>query len=185
MSDTAPLTETPAGPVWFCLRTQPKHEHIAAAHLRDIERIEVFLPRIRFRRGTRRGPVWTTEALFPGYLFARFDWHEHLRRVHYAPGVAGVVHFGQRWPTVPDAVMAELRLLFSEQEVRVLPAEPSVGDRVLISGGVFHGLRAVVTRVMPARARVCVLLDFLGRQTSAQVPVELLVSESNPRACAP
>lgn len=185
MSDAGPLIETPVQSAWFCLRTHPKHEHIAAAHLRDIERLEVFLPRVRFRRATRRGPIWTTEALFPGYLFARFDWREHLRRVHYAPGVAGVVHFGRRWPTVPDEVIAELRRLFNEQEVRVLPAEPSVGDRVLISGGVFHGLHAVVTQVMPARARVCVLLDFLGRQTSAELPLELVVSERNPRACSP
>ena len=45
-------------PAWFCLRTQPKHEHIAAAHLKDDPGIEIYLPRIRFKRATRRGPVW-------------------------------------------------------------------------------------------------------------------------------
>jgi hypothetical protein len=24
-------------------------------------------------------PIWTTEALFPGYLFARFDYFERRR----------------------------------------------------------------------------------------------------------
>jgi transcriptional antiterminator RfaH len=182
MPDAAPLTETCSRPAWFCLRARPKHEHIAAAHLRDIERIEVFLPRIRFRRATRRGAIWTTEALFPGYLFVRFDWREHLRRVHYAPGVAGVVHFGRRWPTVPDAVVNDLRLLFGGEELRVLPAEPEVGERVRISGGVFHGLHAVVTQVMPARSRVMVLLEFLGRQTSVELPVEFVVAERSPRS---
>lgn len=182
MPDAAPLSETRPQPAWFCVRARPKHEHIAAAHLREIERIEVFLPRIRFRRATRRGAIWTTEALFPGYLFARFDWHEHLRRVHYAPGVAGVVHFGRRWPTIPEAVVGELRLFFGDEELRVMPAEPEVGDRVRISGGVFHGLCAVVTQVMPARARVTVLLDFLGRQTTFELPVELVVAEGSPRS---
>ncbi|MCX8090861.1 MAG: transcriptional activator RfaH [Verrucomicrobiae bacterium] len=175
----------PPGPAWFCLRTRPKHEHIAAQHLRRIENVEVFLPRIRFRHATRRGAIWTTEALFPNYLFARFDWAATLRRVHYAPGVTGVVHFGDRWPTIPDAVIAELQQLFGPAELRTLPAEPTVGDTVLITSGVFQGLRAVVTQVMPARARVSVLLDFLGRQTTAQLPIEHVVTEHNPRAMPP
>ena len=33
---------------WFCLRTQPKREHIAAACLRQIPEVEVFCPRVRF-----------------------------------------------------------------------------------------------------------------------------------------
>lgn len=62
------------GSAWFCLRSQPKHEKIAATHLlRTIAGIEVFSPRLRIRRQTRRGVVWFVEALFPGYLFARFD----------------------------------------------------------------------------------------------------------------
>ncbi len=56
---------------WYCLRSQPKHEHIAAAHLRLLEGVTVFCPRIRFKRATRQGLVWVTEAMFPGYLFAR------------------------------------------------------------------------------------------------------------------
>ena len=94
------------GPAWFCLRTQPKHEHIAAAHLKDDPDIEIYLPRIRFKRATRRGPVWFTEALFPNYLFARFDLAACLRRVCHARGVRGVVHFGERWPIVPEDLRA-------------------------------------------------------------------------------
>jgi transcription antitermination factor NusG len=35
--------------------------------------------------------------------------------------------------------------------------------------GVFLGLQAVVTQVLPAAQRVRILLDFLGRQTEAEV----------------
>ncbi|HXO97259.1 MAG TPA: transcription termination/antitermination NusG family protein, partial [Chthoniobacterales bacterium] len=56
---------------WYCLRAQPKREHIAAAHLRILQGVTVFCPRIRFQRATQRGLVWVTEAMFPGYLFAR------------------------------------------------------------------------------------------------------------------
>lgn len=44
-------------PAWFCVRARPKHEHIAAARLREAG-LEVFLPRLRFKKGSVRGPVW-------------------------------------------------------------------------------------------------------------------------------
>src|SRR5215813_8963248 len=72
---------------WFCVRTQPKHEHIAAAQLRQGRDIEVFLPRIRYKRRTRLGLAWVTEALFRDYLFARFDLDAAWRRVQGARSV--------------------------------------------------------------------------------------------------
>jgi transcriptional antiterminator RfaH len=59
---------------WFCLRGQSKREHVAAACLRQISQFEVFCPRLRFRKPTTRGPIWFVEPMFPGYLFARFDY---------------------------------------------------------------------------------------------------------------
>ena len=166
---------------WYCLRTQPKHEHIAAAHLQAEGEIEVYLPRIRFKRATRRGPVWFTEALFPNYLFARFDLATSVRRVCHARGVRGVVHFGDRWPLVPDDVIAELRATVGADQVHVVPEEFEPGEPVQIAGGAFHGLRAVVTRVMPSRDRVAVLLEFLGRQTTVEVPKTTLTREGEER----
>ena len=173
--------ESALKPAWFCLRSQPRHEHIAARHLRQLREVDVFLPRIRFRRKTRQGIAWVTEALFPNYLFARFDWKASLRRVHHAPGVSGVIHFGDRWPTIPDEVVDDLRRLFGQEELHILTSEPDVGEAVQIAGGVFHGLRAVVTQVMPARNRVTVLLEFLGRQTAVELPLDQVVREGNER----
>ena len=128
---------------WFCLRSQLKHERIAAAHLRRQCQLEVFVPFIRFQRATRYGPVWVTEALFPSYIFARFDWANSLRRVYYSPGVCEVVHFGCHWPIVPEKAIEELRFAFGPHEIHVIPAEMSPGDHVQIAGGCFHGLHAV------------------------------------------
>jgi transcriptional antiterminator RfaH len=168
-------------PAWFCVRSQPKHEHIAAAHLKREPGIEVYLPRIRFKRATRRGPVWFTEALFPNYLFARFDLAASLRQVCHAQGVRGVVHFGDRWPIVPEAVVEELRVTLGGDAVHVIREELQPGETVQIAGGVFHGLRAVITRVMPSRERVAVLLEFLGRQTTVELPNEALIREMDER----
>lgn len=170
-----PLSPPRPGPAWFCLRTQPKHEHIAAGHLSRHEHLEILNPRIRFRRSTRKGIVWVTEPLFPCYLFARFDLDHSLARVQYAPGVSRVVHFGTLWPVVPDSVIGELRAALGRTEVHVIAAEPRVGEEIRIGEGAFQGLEAVILQVMPARERVKVLLDFLGRQTMVELDLRAVI----------
>jgi transcriptional antiterminator RfaH len=171
----------PALANWFCLRAQPKHEHIAAAHLKKMEGVAIFLPRIRFQRNTRQGLAWVTEALFPGYLFARFDWHDSLRQVRAARGVRGVVHFGARWPVLEEDLIEDLKRLVGVDELHVIAATLQPGDEVEIAEGAMRGLSAVVSRVLPGRARVQVLLEFLGRQTMIELPVNLVVKEGDVR----
>jgi len=170
------LTDGDVPPVaWFCLRSQPKHEHIAAEHLRRMNDVEVFNPRMRFTRQTRFGPTDVTESMFPNYLFARFDWQAALARVHYAPGVSGIVHFGSKWPTVPDRAIEEVRAELSQDGVRFVSNQLAPGDTVDMVEGAFHGLRAVVSQVMPGKQRVLVLMDFLGRQTMVEAGLHAIV----------
>jgi len=163
---------------WYCVRSQPRHEHIAAANLRRHLHLEVFHPRIRFRRPTRRGPVWVTEALFPNYLFVRFDWHQLLASIQHAAGVAGVVHFGQFWPSIPPDAIHELQTMVGGEETRVVEETLEVGTEIQIAGGAFDGFRAVVTRLMPARQRVAVLLDFLGKQTLVELDRGAVITDT-------
>ncbi len=153
---------------WFCLRSHQKREHIAAEHLRRMGDVEVFNPRMRFTRQTRFGPVEVTESMFPNYLFARFDWQLALARVHFAPGVSGVVHFGSKWPTVPDRAIEEVRAELGGDGARAVPMQLAPGDAVDVVEGAFHGLQAIVSQVMPGKHRVLVLMDFLGRQTMVE-----------------
>jgi len=53
----------PEEPVWFCLKAQPKREHLVASGLRKQFGIVCFAPRLRLRKLTRRGPVWFVEAM--------------------------------------------------------------------------------------------------------------------------
>lgn len=163
------------GPGWYCLRTRRKQEHVAAAHVRILGDVAVFCPRIRFRRATKTGAIWVTEALFPGYFFAHFSLREMLPLVRSAHGVSTVVRFGEFYPEVADSIIEELRV---ETEDRVIgesvpPLAP--GDRVRLVVGALAGLEAVVTHVLPGNERVRLLLEFLGRETVAEAPTEHLV----------
>jgi len=155
---------------WFCLRTQPKHEHIAAAVLRRQLEIPCFSPRLRFRKATRRGAVWFVESMFPGYVFAEFIYPLMHRRVEHTSGVQGVLHFGDNLAIVDIETISALRERAGEEEIVTIDPEIEVGQPVKITEGPFQGLEAVVTRVLPARERVKVLLEFLGRSVETEIP---------------
>ena len=53
------------------------------------------------------------------------------------------------------------------------------GAEVTVAHGAFLGFRGVVVRLMPARQRVQVLLDFLGRATVAEVDRNSLILENS------
>ena len=143
--------------------------------------VEVFLPRIQFRRGACRGMVWVTEALFPGYLFAGFDWQISLRRVQAASGVQGVVHFGEHWPVIPEEIIKDLRQVLGTTDLHTISPEFSPGDAVQITEGTLRGLQAVVSHVMPSRERVAVLMELLGRQIMVEIKTPMIIKEGNKR----
>jgi transcriptional antiterminator RfaH len=160
---------------WYCVRSQPKHEHIAAASLRLLEGIEVFNPRIRMRKVTRRGPVWFNEALFPNYVFARFELRAHLHQVRHAMGVSGVVHFGDRWPGVAESEIEALRQCMEGGEVKTEAEQLGPGDEVTVVARAFYGVPATVLKTMPSKQRVRVLLEILGRTTVVEVANDAVV----------
>ena len=166
-------------PSWYCARTKPKHEHIAAANLRKNLNLEVFHPRLRIERATRRGVMRVSEPLFPCYIFFRCIIEEKLIEVQRTNGVNTVVHFARRIPKIADAVIEELKECFEGEETMTVEDRLSPGDEVVVVDGVFRGMRAFVLRVMPARKRVQVLLDVLGRPTPAEVDENSVVNETN------
>jgi transcriptional antiterminator RfaH len=157
------------GAAWYCLRAQPKHERIATRHLRMLEGVIVFLPRIRFKKRTLRGLVWVTEAMFPSYLFAHFELAMMHRQVRFAHGVSDIVRFGERYPIIEDCTLARLRDRTDVADVRELSNELSPGEQVKIADGGFVGLEAVIKRVLPAKQRISVLMDLLGRKVEVDI----------------
>ena len=162
-------------PLWFCLQTQPKHEKLAAQFLRSQAGLEVFSPVLRFQRVTATGKKWFEEALFPGYIFGRFPYRTHYRLVASSMGVTKIVGFGGQPAVVADDVIAELRNFVRDNEVIEIVPEVVPGDEVTVLDGPFKGLRAIVTRVMPAKERVAVLLDLLGNQREVEVMLDRVV----------
>ncbi|MCU0784770.1 MAG: hypothetical protein MUF81_12165 [Verrucomicrobia bacterium] len=162
---------------WYCARTKPKHEHIAAANVRKRLSLEVFHPQLRIERVTRRGVVRVIEPLFPCYIFVRCAIEEKLNEIQRTNGISSLVHFGNRIPTVEDSVIGELQECFEAESPLTLDDCLTPGDEVVVGEGAFAGMSAFVLRVLPARQRVQVLLDVLGRPTPVEVDRNSVVLE--------
>src|SRR4051812_23343893 len=167
---------------WYCARTKPKHEHIAAANVRKNLGLEVFNPQLRVERPTRRCIVRAVEPLFPCYIFVRCRIEEKLGEIRYANGISTMVHFGDRIPAVSDSVIQELQACFKAEEPVTIQDGLRPGVGVVLTDGAFVGMRASVLRVLPARERIQVLFDILGRPTTVEVDRKSLTLENNSMA---
>ena len=162
---------------WYCLHTRPKSERLTSQILRVEAGIEVFCPLIRFERARRSGRLWVTEAMFPGYVFARFCHSLQHRQIRAARGVLKIVGFGDTISVVPDSVVAELRLSVKDEETIVIESGISAGEEVNVVEGPFRGLRAVVSRVMPGRERVALLLEVLGMEREVELSLDAVLPD--------
>src|SRR5215467_1019755 len=169
MTKSSPFPTLANNAAWFCLRAEARREHLAATALRRRFGVECLSPRLRFRKLTQRGPVWFVEAMFPGYLFARFNYSTQRRAVESSHGIRGIVRFGDRLATLPEDTVMALQSHAGADEVVTIDSSLKIGQPVHIIEGPFRGLEVVVTQVLTAKERIRVLLDFLGRSIEIDV----------------
>jgi transcriptional antiterminator RfaH len=163
-----------SAPTWFAAWTKPKHEHIAAANLARSLGLEVFLPRLQLKKVTRRGWMRVTEPLFPGYLFVRCVLEDRINDIQHTTGVKRMLQFGGKFPAIPNPVIEELQKHFEGDSVVKVEDPLSAGDEVTVASGPFAGMSAYVLRTLPAKERVQILLEILGRPTAVEVGRQLL-----------
>lgn len=172
----------PLNPTWYCLRAQARREHIAATNLRERVAVEVFAPRVQRILNTRHGLAMnTTEALFPGYIFARFIYRDQARHVISTCGVTGIVSFGGKPPAVADRVIEYLRGEVSQPASTAAPVLEE-GCWVRILSGCFRYIEGRVLHFDPRTERIRLLLELLGSEVQVTVPAArvALISESRP-----
>lgn len=162
--------------LWYAVQTRSKSEHIAAAGLGRFGEVEVYCPRVKFQRPTARGPVWFTEALFPGYLFARFEAGEYLRAVRHSNAVTKLLQFGEDFAVVPDQAVAQIREEMGGGDFKVVEVGHQVGDEVEVASGPLRGMTGIVTNLLGGEQRVRLLLEFLGGVREFEVEAHRLRS---------
>lgn len=163
---------------WYCVKARPRQEQAAKTAMVNEAGLQVFCPMLRFERARKSGRVRVVEAMFPGYLFVRFCYETHYRLVGTSNGVSTIVSFGGIPAIVPAAIIDELRASVADGETVEIPSNLSIGNEVEVVEGPFRGIRAIVTSVMPARARVTILLELLGMEREVEVSEEAVLPDA-------
>jgi transcriptional antiterminator RfaH len=164
---------------WFAVHTLANAEAKAKYHL-ERQGFSTYLPRyLRLRRHARRTDR-IPAPLFPRYLFVGFDpLVARWRAIQSTIGVSYLVGQGDSPSPVPDAVLQSLRV--REDAAGFFPVEQrprfQSGEPVRVVAGAFAD---VISRFhgMSDKGRVVVLLDLLGRQVKARLPIEAVAADA-------
>ena len=154
---------------WVVLRTQVRHERLAAGAV-DARGVDSYVPLIRQKR-----PSDVLQPLFPGYLFARIDTAtDDLLRIRSAPGVSYILPLGGAPTVIPDMVIDVIRSRLADCPEALRAPELRRGERVQMISGPFRWMDAVFDRRLSAGGRVRILLELAHRTLQLNVEETLL-----------
>lgn len=155
---------------WFVITTLSAREELAAGQLSN-QNIEAFLP-MRHKTVRRARKLATVQApLFPGYLFAAFDYSPQLiRAVNGTRGVKYLITCGENPSALPAGFVEALQESVDNDGIVSLGPTLSPGDRVELASGPFAKQIGELLR-LDDRGRVTVLLSLLS--TRVRVSTDL------------
>lgn len=148
---------------WYAIKTKPKREDFAAANLRGVG-LETLSPKISRYEKLFGNSVLVERALFPSYIFSKFDVFDNYRRVKYAAGVKEVVTFGEGPTPIDDAIITAIQDRLNKNDFLETIRGFDHGDVVKISEGPLKGLIGTLQQEVCGSERVAVLLNTIGYQ---------------------
>lgn len=146
-------------PNWYAVYTRPSHEKQVVKHFASRE-IECYLPSFRTtRRWKNRRKVELELPLFPCYVFARFQWSQHVR-VLEVPGVVLVVSNGREPLPLRSSEIESLRAGLHLHRAVPHP-HLAIGQRARIKFGPLAGFEGIVMRKSNGLRVILTLLQIM------------------------
>lgn len=127
-----------SGHNWYAVRVKTRYEESVAKQIR-FRGCEILLPtRIERRRWSDRIKAVST-ALFPSYVFCRFQYR-HKLLIQTVPGVLGIVSFSPEGTPVENDEIDSLRILTTTGRRISNCAYVQTGRKVTITDGPLRGI---------------------------------------------
>jgi transcriptional antiterminator RfaH len=160
---------------WYAVKAKHHQEGHAVLSLQRLG-VETFFPLLQRSRVIRRKRQTTTGPLFPGYLFAKFNFQTHHRAVSYAHGVGKIVEFGIIPAIVDEEIITAIEDRIQGGYVTVPTQSFTRGQAVRITEGYLQGLHAIFERDMSDQERVVLLVQALSYQARVIVSSQHVVN---------
>lgn len=166
---------------WFALQVKTRWEGSTESLLRG-KGYETFLPTYKGKVSRNGRTKESVLALFPGYVFCRFDSQKRLP-ILVTPGVISVVGNGKLPIPVEDSEIEAINAVVRSG----LPAQPwpylEVGDRVRIEGEVLGGLEGILISFRGTQ-RIVVSVALLRRSVALEIERSRILPLRSPRLAA-
>jgi transcriptional antiterminator RfaH len=154
---------------WFILQFKSNSHQRATKNLNQ-QGFETFLPfhDATSRKGSRF--INTPQALFPGYMFIKFDKSENKwSKINNTYGVIRLITFNSILKPIPREFIDNLMMQY-DLSGKLLPMQKlKKGDQVTVLNGPFANFIATVEKY-EADHRIWILMDLMGRKTKIQTP---------------
>lgn len=167
---TAVQSEGEPDQAWYAVWLRSHHEQLVAQQL-SAKGFHTFLPEIP-TWSTRLGTKQTVRTpMFPGYLFVRdaMDKERYINLLKVR-GIVRVLEAGwSRLTPIPDEDIDAIQQIV-QADVPVFPhAHLRHGDRVRVLEGPLTGLEGIFVQDKPAKGRLVVTVNMLGRSVAVEL----------------
>jgi len=160
---------------WYALQVHARKEQLVASQLEN-RRLECFLPTYKSLRKWSDRTKEIQQALFPGYVFCRFDF-EDRQPVVMTNGVIQVVGNGKTAIPIAEAEIEALQVAAQSG----IPSQPwpylRTGEHVQINYGLLAGLQGFLVN-FKGNHRVVLSVTLLQRSLALEVELEWLTPVS-------
>jgi transcriptional antiterminator RfaH len=172
------MIEKPGAPVeltrnWYVIQTKTKKELEAKSYL-TMKGVEVFSPTMEIVNAQGGRMVSEQRALFPGYLFGRFNLLEDYSLVRWGRGVKKIVGFGAEPIPVADEVIKLIRNRAQGGELVKKACSFEENDLVRVRSGPMKDLLGVFERWVSDSERVRILLNLVGFRPAIELHYSML-----------
>jgi transcription antitermination factor NusG len=151
---------------WYALQVNCRKEPSIASQIEG-RGFECFLPTYKSLRKWSDRTKEINQALFPGYLFCRFEYQER-QPIMTTAGVVQVVGNGRTAVPIPDAEIEALQVAVSSG----IPAQPwpylKAGELVRVNYGHLSGLEGILVN-FKGNHRVVLSVTLLQRSLALEV----------------
>lgn len=161
------------GTQWFLLRTNANKERVALSQVSQVA-TEVLLPLIELNVRRWGKPVKSVGPLFPGYLFAMFDFERHYGTVRYSRGIRELITCGTEPAVVPGWIMDQLKQRCVNGPVEIFRRMLTPAEHIIVIDGPFTAFEGIFERYISGRERVAVLLSAMRGGTRAILPAHMV-----------
>jgi transcriptional antiterminator RfaH len=161
---------------WYCIYTKSNYEDPLCQRLSEFTDIELFNPKLKRKKYVRGKLTMVVEALFPCYVFARFDLLHYYHMIKYTRGVRRIIGNSLGYPkAVDDAIVHMIKLKAPDGYISFEQPKFSKGDKLIIKGGPFEGFIGLFMEELKPRDRILILLNTLKYEASIEVCRDFVV----------